>query len=188
METECSLPCSLKSATCCILREVNPVHAPPHCFLEEPFVILSPHLRLVLRSGLFPSRFPTKTGFQITHTHTQTQKIDQLQTVSRCKTLPSMPVSTVLLTDQSWLCITTTICSHSLPLYITTTICSHSLPLYITTTICSQSLPLYRHYHHIYHHLHASRSFCYQIHTPTHTFNICNLLTFSKSADCSRNS
>ena len=139
METECSLPCSLKSATWCILREVNPVHAPPHCFLEEPFVILSPHLRLVLRSGLFPSRFPTKTGFQITHTHTQTQKIDQLQTVSRCKTLPSMPVNTILLTDQAWLCIKTIICSHSLPLY---------------------------------HHLHASRSFCYQIHTHTHTHSL----------------
>jgi len=157
METEYSLPCLQKSATCSILREVNPVHA-PHCFLEEPFVISSPHLRLGLRSGLFPSLFPPKPGFKSlslslslslshTHTHKQTQKINQLQTVSRCKTLPSMPVNTILLTDQSWL-------------YITTTICSHSLPLYITTTICSHSLPLYRHYHHIYHHLHASRSFC----------------------------
>ena len=37
METECSLPCSQKSATCSILREVNPVHAAPHRFLKDPF-------------------------------------------------------------------------------------------------------------------------------------------------------
>jgi hypothetical protein len=44
-----------------VLSQLDPVHASPHPTSWRSILILSSHLRLGLRSGLFPSGFPTKS-------------------------------------------------------------------------------------------------------------------------------
>ena len=47
-----------------ILSQLNPVHTPTSHFLNIHLNII-PHLRLGLPTGLFPSRFPTKTLYRL---------------------------------------------------------------------------------------------------------------------------
>ena len=60
MEPERSLPNSQVPAPCPIMSQLNPVHNNTSQFLKTHLIIIL-HLRLILPSGLFHSRFPTKT-------------------------------------------------------------------------------------------------------------------------------
>jgi len=59
MEPEGLLPHAQVPATCPYSEPDQSSHCPPSHYLKIR-LILSPHLRLGLQSGLFPSGFPTK--------------------------------------------------------------------------------------------------------------------------------
>jgi hypothetical protein len=64
MEDEVSLQRSKESATCPVLRQINPGHATSS--YSKYSSVLSSHLYLGLRSGLLPSGFPIKILYGFT--------------------------------------------------------------------------------------------------------------------------
>jgi hypothetical protein len=60
MDPESSLPCSQENSTGPYTEPAQSIQYHPILFISDPLSILSSHLLLVLPSGLFLSRFPTK--------------------------------------------------------------------------------------------------------------------------------